>query len=94
VIPPVLSSINCGTTLLKVLVKVTWENPLVPPQLAAKALRETVPLGTKPNVENNGEMLRLAVIVTNWPPTPPPVQALPQVTVLPQVQLPGVPVGQ
>jgi hypothetical protein len=66
----------------------------VPHSVSTKALRETVPLGTKPNVENNGEMLRLAVIVTNWPPTPPPVQALPQVTVLPQVQLPGVPVGQ
>jgi hypothetical protein len=32
--------------------------------------------------------------VTNFPAVPPPVQLLPQVTELPQVQLGGEPVGQ
>jgi len=36
-----------------------------------------VPFWTKPKVGNSGDTLRLAVIVTNWPPIPPPVQLLP-----------------
>ena len=56
--------------------------------VSISALRLIVPLGTKPKPENIGEKLRLAVIVTNWPPMPPPAQAPPQVTALPRSNFP------
>jgi hypothetical protein len=60
----------------------------LPHCVSTGALRLTVALDTKPKAVNIGEILRFAVIVTNWPPIPPPLaQLLPQVTVLPQVQL-------
>ena len=40
--------------------------------VSTRALRLIVPLATKPKLGNSGRDARLAVIVTNWPPTPPP----------------------
>ena len=63
--------------------------------VSTSTLRLIVPLGTKPKVGNSAEMVRFAMIVTNWPAIPlPPGQVLPQVTALPQLQFPGDPLGQ
>ena len=38
--PPAFKWTSKGATLVKVLVKVTWENPVVPPQLAVSLLSD------------------------------------------------------
>ena len=62
--------------------------------VSTNALRLIASFWTKPKAGNKGETLRLAVMVTNWPATPPPVQELPQALAAPQLQFGGAPVGQ